>query len=111
MISRSIGIVPSVSADDECNVCVAQMCQLICLFDQVWFSSGKLLRLCLGCIRHLRKLSRGGQENEQAYIAQYFGGKRNLHLAYVWISRKTSDSGAHGAISGPSWKRLTTFKP
>ena len=44
MIRRSVSIVPSIPADNKCNVCVTQPRQLICLLYQVWFPSGELLR-------------------------------------------------------------------
>ena len=53
VIHRSISIVPSVPADDHCNVCVTQSCQLVCLLDQVRSSSGELLRFCFGRVQHL----------------------------------------------------------
>ena len=53
MICRTIYIISSVPADDKCNVGVTQLCQLIYLFDQVWFPPNKLLRLCFCCVRHI----------------------------------------------------------
>ena len=31
MISELIGIIPFISVDDQCNICVIQLSQLICL--------------------------------------------------------------------------------
>lgn len=70
MIRRSICIIPSVPADDKCNVGVTQPCQLICLFNQVWFPPGELLRLCFCCVRHAMSLSQL-REDEGYYTAAY----------------------------------------
>ena len=55
MIGRSISIIPSVPADDHCNICMTQSRQLICLL-QVRFPSGELLRFGFCCIRHTMKV-------------------------------------------------------
>ncbi len=44
MIGRSISIIPSVPADDHCNICTTQLRQLICLLHQIRFPSEELLR-------------------------------------------------------------------
>ena len=56
MISGPIGIIPSVPADDQCNICVTQLSQLICLLHQVWFSSGELLSFCFCCVWHVMRV-------------------------------------------------------
>ncbi len=52
VIGRSISIIPSVLADDQCKVRVTQSRQLICLLHQIWLSSDELLCLCFCCVRH-----------------------------------------------------------
>jgi len=44
-----------VGGDDQCNVCMAQPRQLVCLFHQVGFPSGELLRLGFCCIWHFMR--------------------------------------------------------
>lgn len=56
MISELIGIIPSVSADDQCNICVIQLSQLICLLHQVQFPLGELLSFCFCCVWHVMRV-------------------------------------------------------
>lgn len=56
MISGPIGIIPSVPADDQCNICVTQSSQLICLLHQVRFPSGELLSFCFCCVWHVMRV-------------------------------------------------------
>lgn len=56
MIGRSISIIPSVPADDHCNICTTQLRQLICLLHQIRFPSDELLRFCFCYVTHIVKL-------------------------------------------------------
>ena len=53
MVGRSISIIPSIPADDQCHVCVTQSRQLVGLLDQARFPSGELLRFCFRCVWHV----------------------------------------------------------
>jgi len=56
VVGRSISKIPSIPADDQCYVCVAQSRQLVSLLYQVRFPSSELLIFCFGCVGHIVKL-------------------------------------------------------
>lgn len=56
MVGRSISKISSISANNQCYVCVAQSRQLISLLYQIRFPSSELLIFCFGCVEHIVKL-------------------------------------------------------
>ena len=50
MIGRSVGVIFTILADNQREICVTQPCQLIGFFHEIGFPSGELLRLSFCCI-------------------------------------------------------------
>ena len=99
MVDGSIGVIPSVPADDHCNVCVAQPCQLVCLFDQVRPPSGELLRFGFGRISHF--VAGFDQAERQQLFAEgrCFQKTKESYLIIYWPS-------GCAPLLAPSWPLL-----
>ena len=61
VVNWSIGVIPSVPADNHYYICVIQPCQLVCLLDQIRSPSGEPLRFCFGRVQRLVDLFRSGR--------------------------------------------------
>ena len=71
MIGRSISIVPSFPADDQCDICVTQTYQLDCVLHQAWPPSGELLRSGFCCVSRLVRPTQLSRHREGCAINKH----------------------------------------
>ena len=53
VVHRLISIMSSIFLDNQCKIGMANARQLMSIFHQICFPSGKLLSLCFGCLTHI----------------------------------------------------------